>query len=112
MENALSESAKMTGAGKGEAFSFYRLWVDLQSPAFFGESSVLRLQVDDLLRLCFRPAPLSLALAQRLCKALAQSRSLERQPRPAEADELRGGHTHGETRDARHHALATDAHAV
>src|SRR5262245_10006785 len=89
------------GAGRGRSFLFYRFQLSLQSLALFGEPSVLRFQIADPLRLRSRQAPLRLAFAQRLRKLRAQSRSLDHKPRPAEADEQRGGYTQGETRDAR-----------
>jgi hypothetical protein len=77
------------------------LQLGLQSLAFFGEPFVLRLQFGDLLRLRLRPAPLRLALKQRLRQLRAQPRSLDHQPCPAEADDQRGGYAQGETSAAR-----------
>src|SRR4030095_11392093 len=89
------------GAGRGLSFLFYRFQLSLQSLALFGEPSVLRFQIADPLRLRSRQAPLRLAFAQRLRELCAQSRSLNHKPRPAEADEQRGGYTQGETRAVR-----------
>ncbi len=85
------------GAGRWRSFLFYRFQLSLQSLALFGEPSVLRFQIADPLRLRSRQAPLRLAFAQRLRELRAQSRSLDNKPRPAEANEQRGGYTQGET---------------
>src|SRR5262245_41936002 len=89
------------GARRGRSFLFCRRQLGLQALAFFGEPSVLRFQIGETQRLRLRAEALRLAFAQRLRKSRAQSRSLDHQPRPAEADEQRGGYAQGETRAAR-----------
>ena len=101
--NALSGSAKKDrrGTGRGLRCLFCRLQLGLQSLAFFGELSILRFQFGDRCACVCARRRSRLAFAQRLRKSPAQSRSLDHKPRPAKADEQRGGYTHCETRAAK-----------
>src|SRR2546428_13454166 len=71
------------GVGYWRSILFCRLELGLQSPAFFGELSVLRFQIGDPLRLSLRASPLRLPFPHRLRTAPAQSRRFDRQPRSA-----------------------------